>query len=117
MQMVLRNLLSNAIKFCHHGCQITIKAAHDTTGFIKLQVSDDGVGISEENILRIFSGENVSSRGTLNEKGTGIGLMVCWDFMARNEGSIELSSVVDEGTIFNLKIPSADAAPLAEIVA
>jgi signal transduction histidine kinase len=114
MQMVLRNLLSNAIKFCHKGCEIKIIAAPDAQDFVNLQIRDDGVGISEENILRIFSGENVSSRGTQNEKGTGIGLMVCWDFMARNEGTIVVKSVVGEGTVFNLQIPSAHTAPLVE---
>jgi len=109
MQMVIRNLLSNAIKFCVAGCKISISAHNCNAETINLCIKDNGVGISEASIKRIFNGENVSSRGTQNEKGTGIGLMVCWDFMARNEGSIEIESEVGKGTSFNLVIPRVEA--------
>jgi signal transduction histidine kinase len=105
MQMVVRNLLSNAIKFCHSKCSIDISASSPDTEFIAISISDTGVGIAKENIQRIFKGENVSSRGTKNEKGTGIGLMVCWDFMERNGGQITMESEVGKGTRFDLKIP------------
>ncbi|CAM4394440.1 PAS/PAC sensor signal transduction histidine kinase [Pedobacter westerhofensis] len=107
MQMVVRNLLSNAIKFCHSHCFIDVSAACLDHNFISICIQDTGVGIAEENIKRIFSGENVSSRGTKNEKGTGIGLMVCWDFMERNGGNITMESEVGKGTRFDLKIPRA----------
>lgn len=107
MQMVVRNLLSNAIKFCHSHCFIDVSAACLDHNFISICIRDTGVGIAEENIKRIFSGENVSSRGTKNEKGTGIGLMVCWDFMERNGGNITMESEVGKGTRFDLKIPRA----------
>lgn len=105
MQIVIRNLIANAIKFCHAKCQIDISAVNLNKDYIGVCIKDNGVGISPENIQRIFNGENVSSRGTQNEKGTGIGLMVCWEFMARNEGSITIQSVVGAGTVFNLGIP------------
>jgi signal transduction histidine kinase len=108
MQMVVRNLLSNAIKFCHSNCHIDISASSYDDDFISISIRDTGVGIAEENIQRIFKGENVSSRGTKNEKGTGIGLMVCWDFMERNGGFITMESEVGKGTRFDLKIPRAD---------
>jgi len=106
MQMVIRNLLSNAIKFCNSTCNIYITAAYSDATNIIMTIRDNGVGISPENIKRIFSGENVSSRGTQNEKGTGIGLMVCWDFMARNEGEIDMESEVGKGTTFTIRIPA-----------
>jgi len=105
MQMVIRNLLTNAIKFCHSNCYIELSASYLNNEYISLIIKDNGVGIAPENLQRIFNGENVSSRGTQNEKGTGIGLMVCWDFMARNEGTIAIKSEVEKGTIFNLQIP------------
>lgn len=105
IQMVIRNLLTNAIKFCHENCRIDISAANNDNGYISLSIRDTGVGIAEENLKRIFNGENVSSRGTQNEKGTGIGLMVCWDFMERNGGTITIESKVNAGTVFNLSIP------------
>lgn len=111
MQMVIRNLISNAIKFCHINCYIDISVFDIDNDYIGLCIRDNGVGIAEENIQRIFNGENVSSRGTQNEKGTGIGLMVCWDFMERNEGVITIESEVGKGTIFNLKIPRHKKTP------
>ena len=108
MQMVVRNLLGNAIKFCHPECRIEISAAYCEKNYICIRIQDNGVGIAEENIQRIFKGENVSSMGTKNEKGTGIGLMVCWDFMERNGGYITMESQLGKGTTFNLKIPRID---------
>ncbi|MBB6269620.1 signal transduction histidine kinase [Pedobacter cryoconitis] len=105
MQIVIRNLIINAIKFCHENCIITISASPFNIDYIDLSIQDNGVGIASENIQKIFNGENFSSRGTQNEKGTGIGLMVCWDFMARNEGSINIESELGKGTTFKLQIP------------
>ena len=109
MQMVIRNLISNAIKFCNSQCTISISAACADQETVSLSIRDNGVGISAKNIKRIFGGENVSSRGTQNEKGTGIGLMVCWDFMERNEGSITMESEVGKGTVFHISIPAVPA--------
>lgn len=109
MQIVIRNLIINAIKFCHENCQINIVASYINTEYIELQIQDNGVGIALENIQKIFNGENFSSRGTQNEKGTGIGLMVCWDFMERNEGSIAIESELGAGTLFKLQIPRHSA--------
>lgn len=108
IQMVVRNLLSNAIKFCHSNCHIDISASCQDNDYIDISISDTGVGIAKENIQRIFKGENVSSRGTKNEKGTGIGLMVCWEFMEKNDGHITMESELGKGTRFDLKIPRAD---------
>ncbi|RAJ31642.1 sensor histidine kinase [Pedobacter cryoconitis] len=109
MQIVIRNLIINAIKFCHENCRINIAASYSNADYIGLQIQDNGVGIALENIQKIFNGENFSSRGTQNEKGTGIGLMVCWDFMERNEGSITIESELGTGTLFNLQIPRHQA--------
>lgn len=109
MQIVIRNLIINAIKFCHENCLINISASYINPDYIGLRIQDNGVGIALENIQKIFNGENFSSRGTQNEKGTGIGLMVCWDFMARNEGSIHIESELGKGTAFELQIPRTPA--------
>lgn len=109
MQIVIRNLIINAIKFCHENCRINIMASYINEEYIGLQIQDNGVGIALENIQKIFNGENFSSRGTQNEKGTGIGLMVCWDFMERNEGSITIESELGKGTLFKLQIPRHSA--------
>ena len=105
MQIVIRNLIINAIKFCHENGQIKISAFDQSEKYVELQIEDNGVGISSENLQKLFKGENFSSRGTQNEKGTGIGLMVCWDFMERNEGTITVESEPGSGTRFVLQIP------------
>lgn len=109
MQIVIRNLIINAIKFCHENCLISISGSYINADYLGLRIADNGVGIAFENIQKIFNGENFSSRGTQNEKGTGIGLMVCWDFMARNEGTIHIESEPGKGTAFELKIPRKPA--------
>ncbi|WP_316821487.1 histidine kinase N-terminal 7TM domain-containing protein [Pedobacter gandavensis] len=106
IQIVVRNLLSNAIKFCFEGCEIDISSVY-TKGQMMLSIHDNGVGIKAETVEKLFSGENQSTRGTLNEKGTGLGLVVCREFMERNEGTINVESELGIGTKFNLFIPVA----------
>lgn len=105
MQIVLRNLITNAIKFCKQDCTVEIFLCGESEDYLEICVKDDGIGMSAEMVARLFSGENVSSRGTLNEKGTGLGLMVCREFMERNDGIINLESKPGEGTKFILSIP------------
>lgn len=106
IQIVVRNLLSNAIKFCYEGCEIDISSVY-TKGQMMLTIHDNGIGIKEETVKKLFSGENMSTRGTLNEKGTGLGLVVCREFMERNDGAITVESELGVGTRFNLFIPVA----------
>ena len=108
IQIVVRNLLSNAIKFCYEGCTIQINAVYTTDKMVKLRIEDDGVGMSEEVVKKLFTGENLSTRGTLNEKGTGLGLVVCKDFVQRNDGRIEVESVKGAGTKFSIFLPIAE---------
>lgn len=108
MQIVLRNLITNAIKFCSEGCRIDIFIVAETRDYVDICIKDNGVGISEETASRLFKGEHISNRGTQNEKGTGLGLMVCRDFMERNNGSIQLESKLGAGTTFYLRIPSRE---------
>ena len=108
IQIVVRNLLSNAIKFCYEGCTIQINAVYTTDKMVKLRIEDDGVGMSEEVVKKLFTGENLSTRGTLNEKGTGLGLVVCKDFVQRNDGRIEVESIEGAGTKFSIFLPIAE---------
>lgn len=105
-QIVIRNLLNNAIKFCNEGCEILITAAYQNNGMLKVCIKDSGVGISEDILNKLFKEENISSRGTKNEKGTGLGLMICKDFMSRNGGDISVSSKLGVGTTFCLTLPT-----------
>ncbi|WP_233166085.1 sensor histidine kinase [Pedobacter sp. ASV12] len=70
-------------------------------------IQDNGVGIPAHILERLFKNENITTRGTFNEKGTGIGLMVCKDFMIRNDGDITVSSQEGQGAKFCLSLPTS----------
>lgn len=106
IQIVMRNILNNAIKFCNEFSEIHITAAYQKNHTMLICIQDNGVGIPENIIDKIFKDENVTTRGTSNEKGTGIGLMVCKDFMKRNDGDITVTSKVGEGSKFCLTLPT-----------
>lgn len=105
-QIVIRNILNNAIKFCNEGCEIVITAVYQSNGMLKICIKDNGIGISKTTLERLFKEENISSRGTKNEKGTGLGLMICKDFMIRNGGKITVQSEIGKGTTFCLFLPT-----------
>jgi signal transduction histidine kinase len=102
---VLRNLVSNAVKFTPNDGEILIAAkSHDT--YIEVSVKDNGVGIAEENIERLFKiDENVTTPGTCNEKGTGIGLILCKEFIEKHKGRIWVESKPSQGAVFTFVIP------------
>ncbi|MGZ2370279.1 ATP-binding protein [Ancylomarina sp. YFZ004] len=102
---VLRNLISNAIKFTHAGGQIIIRA-EQLTHHLKVIVSDTGVGLSESAIDKIFRiDEKYSTSGTQDEQGTGLGLILCKDFVEKHDGHIWAESLKGVGSnfIFTLK--------------
>ena len=102
---VLRNLISNAIKFTYPGGKVTV-ASFIKEDEIIISVADTGVGIPEERIGRLFEiGEAYSTRGTQNEKGTGLGLILCKEFIEKNNGRIWVESTPGAGTTFYFSIP------------
>jgi len=104
---VLRNLVSNAIKFSRVGSVITVSAAVKKQN-IEISVSDSGVGITKENLDKIFKVDsNISTQGTFNEKGTGLGLVLCKEFVEINRGAIWAESKLEKGSTFTFTIPLA----------
>ncbi|NQU86944.1 MAG: HAMP domain-containing histidine kinase [Mariniphaga sp.] len=100
---ILRNLVSNAIKYTENG-EITI-AAKKENNKIKLSVSDTGIGIKPEDIEKLFQIENnFSTAGTNNEKGTGLGLMLCKEFTEKHKGEIWVESELGKGSKFNFTV-------------
>lgn len=95
---IMRNLISNAIKFTSNGGMITIGYQTLSNGFYQFFVQDSGVGMSSERLAEIFTKEVASTSGTKNEKGTGLGLVLCREFILLNEGEIFAESQVGEGT-------------------
>ncbi len=102
---VIRNLISNAIKFTPQGGTITIKAVqHGET--IQISVQDSGVGMTPEQIASLFAPDTfASTRGTNSEKGTGLGLKICYEFVQKNNGTIDVESVPGSGSTFIITLP------------
>lgn len=106
MKLVLRNLLSNAIKFTKKGDKVVIKASK-SDDFFSIFIQDSGVGISNEQLEFLFTNQTNSTLGTSQEKGTGLGLMLCKDFVEKNGGQIMVQTVEGEGSTFSFTIPTS----------
>jgi signal transduction histidine kinase len=104
---IIRNLLTNAIKFTDLGGEISI-AAREGTKNVEISVSDTGIGMSDDLVKRLFRIETKESRlGTQNEKGTGLGLLLCKEFVEMHGGKIWAESIEGSGTTFYITIPVA----------
>jgi signal transduction histidine kinase/Tfp pilus assembly protein PilF len=105
LRTIIRNLVSNAIKFSTENGIIRIKAEiNENTALFS--VADNGVGISEKVKSKLFTGEaGITTEGTSGEKGTGIGLMLCKDFIEKHSGSIWVESKEGKGTTFFFTLP------------
>jgi signal transduction histidine kinase len=102
---VLRNLVSNAVKFTPAGGTICVTGAHQGEKLL-VTVSDTGVGIPEESREKLFRlNSSFTTPGTQNERGTGLGLLLCKEFVERNGGSIWVESRVGEGSHFKFTVP------------
>ena len=106
LNTIVRNLVSNALKFTHSGGKITISADEISDNEIMISVSDTGIGIKAEDIQKIFKIDSkFTTPGTSNEQGTGLGLILCKELVAKNGGELFIESAVGKGTkfYFNLK--------------
>jgi len=108
---VLRNLLSNAIKFTPEGGSVDILGlpASQSNGhsMYMITVEDKGVGMTSEQLSKLFRiGHMMSSSGTANEKGTGLGLLICKDLVEMNGGSINALSTPGQGSRFTFTVPA-----------
>jgi len=104
LNTILRNLLSNAVKFTSTGGRIVLSAEKDKNQVI-VSVSDSGVGIPPEILENMFVLSRVhSTDGTENEKGTGLGLFICKQFVERHKGKIWVESIPGQGSIFSFTL-------------
>lgn len=104
---VVRNLLFNALKYTHEKGKVTIHA-RETDDFIEVSVRDTGIGIEPADMENLFRIDVTKVRpGTGNEKGTGLGLIICKEFIEKNGGKIWAESKPKKGSIFHISLPKA----------
>jgi signal transduction histidine kinase len=105
VDIVIRNLISNSIKFTNRSgsIQLNVEIAQPE---LKVSVIDNGIGMSEEVCKQIFERLHTSSSGTDGEKGTGLGLLLCKDFVHQNNGTIGVTSKQGEGSTFYFTLPT-----------
>lgn len=107
VEIVIQNLITNAVKFSRTGDVITV-SNQDVNGKALICVEDTGVGISRENIDKLFNAnKNFTTVGTKNEKGTGLGLTIAKDLVELNEGRIWVESTQNVGSKFFIELPKA----------
>jgi signal transduction histidine kinase len=117
LDMIIRNLLSNAVKYTARGGRISIllKDKMQNDEFIMLKICDNGIGIPETKQKFLFTATEIESTpGTENEKGTGLGLKLCYDLVKINHGSIVVESKEGEGTCFIITLPMEKETVLPE---
>ena len=109
LDIIIRNLLSNAVKYTPRRGMISILLKEEKSGkkeHILLKICDNGVGIPLEKQKKLFtSAEIISTPGTENEKGTGLGLKLCYELVQINKGTISVDSKEGEGTCFSIILP------------
>ncbi|MDA3894209.1 MAG: PAS domain-containing sensor histidine kinase [Salinivirgaceae bacterium] len=117
LQTILRNLISNAIKFTPNGGRIIIDANLITDAsdhnFIEVSVKDSGVGIAKDMQAKLFKiTDSISTKGTENESGTGLGLILCKEFVEKHKGEIRVESEEGKGSMFIISIPNPKEEPI-----
>lgn len=105
-EIVVQNLLANALKFCKNGDTITI-SNHISNGSCIISIADTGIGISKQNIEKLFQNSTFTTVGTNNEKGTGLGLSICKELVELNNGKIWVESTVNVGSTFYVQLPKS----------
>ncbi len=109
LNTMLRNLISNGIKFTMPGGAVKVSSSMHN-GFLEIRVSDNGVGMIDSIQKKLFRIDSlVSTPGTSNEKGTGLGLILCKEFIEKHGGTIRVDSRIGEGTTFTLNFPGVAA--------
>jgi signal transduction histidine kinase len=105
---ILRNLVSNAIKFTESGGKVDI-SAFPVLNQIEITIADDGVGINEDTLAKLFNIDTtITTKGTANENGSGLGLILCKEFVELHRGKIYVESIVGKGSKFVVSLPASN---------
>ena len=104
---IIRNIVINAIKFTPNGGSIFISAASASENLVEISIRDTGIGMTQEMIDNLFRlDSNTGRKGTEGEYSTGLGLILCKDFIEKLKGSLWIESEVDNGSTFRFTLPS-----------
>ncbi len=105
IKIVIRNLLSNAIKFTENNGKIEVTAVANGDAIV-VSIKDNGVGLEKDRAEKLFLHEEVfTTLGTKNEKGSGLGLRICHNFIESNNGKIWVESEIGKGTTVSFSLP------------
>ena len=107
LKFVLRNLISNAIKFSDINKKVFLSATEEKEG-VRIEVRDEGIGMDESQKDKLFNGPLKSKTGTNSEKGAGLGLMLCKEFVEKSGGKIGVESQLDKGSTFWFILPNSE---------
>jgi signal transduction histidine kinase len=100
IKTIIRNLISNAIKFTRKNGKVSVSASV-INSYVEISVTDSGIGMTKETMSKLFRLDgNLSTRGTENEKGTGLGLFLCKEFVEKHGGRIWVESEYGKGSTF-----------------
>lgn len=111
---ILRSLISNAIKYSHSGGWVKI-CLTDKNGFAEVDVTDNGVGINQDDVKKLFRMDtHIARKGTANEQGTGLGLIIAHELILKNQGAISVESEEGKGSRFAFTIPKTPAGKIKQ---
>ncbi|MCX6152917.1 MAG: tetratricopeptide repeat-containing sensor histidine kinase [Candidatus Kapabacteria bacterium] len=103
---ILKNLISNAVKFTNNNGNILIFASPHSDDYITITVQDNGIGIDENNLSKLFKMDfDLTLPGTNNESGSGLGLILCNELVQMQKGTISVQSKINEGSSFSVSLP------------
>ncbi|MEI7812838.1 MAG: ATP-binding protein [Ignavibacteria bacterium] len=109
LNTILRNLLSNAVKFTRQGGKVSVSSKETENNMVELSVTDSGIGMPEDLSKKLFNmAEKVGRRGTDDESSTGLGLLLCKEFVEKNGGRIRVESQENIGSTFYFTIPATN---------
>ena len=106
VQLILRNLIHNAIKFSKADSKVLVSAFSDIP-MCCIQIKDFGIGMTKEETEVVLGQEYFTKAGTQQEKGTGLGLLLCKEFIKRNGGTLDIQSHSGQGTEVSFSLPLA----------
>ena len=108
LNTIIRNLISNSIKFTKQGGTITLET-YDAEDFVEVSIKDTGIGMTKESLKRLFRLDTShTTPGTEKESGTGLGLILCKEFVEKNGGTISVKSDLGKGSTFIFSLPKPD---------